>query len=94
MEIPSSAGVLNTPGICMCGSIRNNPAEVIELLQLPEGVYALTGLCVGCPAVQRPEVKPRLPLKAVLHQEVYSALSHQRRQRLGRDVPEPHSHAG
>lgn len=59
-------------GICMCGSIRNDPAAVIELLQLPEGVYALTGLCVGYPAPPRLEVKPRLPLKAVLHREVYA----------------------
>jgi FMN reductase [NAD(P)H] len=59
-------------GTCMCGSIRNNPVEVIELLDLPEGVYALTGLCLGYPAVERLEVKARLPLRSVLHRERYS----------------------
>lgn len=58
-------------GTCMCGSIRNNPREVIDLLVLPPGVYALTGLCVGYPAAPL-EVKPRLPLRTILHRERYS----------------------
>jgi FMN reductase [NAD(P)H] len=59
-------------GICMCGSIRNNPAEVMDLLKLPSGVYALTGLCVGYPAAPQLEVKARLPLRSMLHHETYS----------------------
>lgn len=59
-------------GICMCGSIRNQPDEVIKLLGLPPGVYALSGLCVGYPAVERLEVKARLPVRAILHRETYS----------------------
>lgn len=58
-------------GSCMCGSIRNHPQEVIELLGLPPGVYALTGLCVGYPAAPL-EVKPRLPVRTVLHRDRYS----------------------
>lgn len=57
-------------GICYIGGLRNNPAEVAELLQLPDQVYPVFGLCLGYPA-QDPEVKPRLPLDAVLMQEVY-----------------------
>jgi len=58
-------------GTCMVGAIRERPREVIDLLALPPGVYALVGLCVGYPAA-RGEVKPRLPLSAVLHRETYS----------------------
>jgi len=57
-------------GICYIGGIRNNPQEVADLLALPDQVYPVFGLCLGFPA-QDPEVKPRLPLKAVLHEEKY-----------------------
>lgn len=58
-------------GICYIGGIRNNPAAVSELLQLPQGVYPVFGLCLGYPD-QDPEVKPRLPLSVILKQEVYN----------------------
>ncbi len=58
-------------GICYIGGIRNDPAQVSELLQLPRGVYPVFGLCLGYPD-QDPEVKPRLPLSVVLKQEVYN----------------------
>lgn len=57
-------------GICYIGGIRNNPREVSDLLQLPQGVYPVFGLCLGYPD-QDPEVKPRLPLSVVLKQDVY-----------------------
>lgn len=59
-------------GICYIGGLRNNPAEVSTLLKLPENVYPVFGLCLGYPE-QDPEVKPRLPLNAVLMQEEYDA---------------------
>lgn len=59
-------------GICYIGGLRNNPAEVADLLQLPEQVYPVFGLCLGYPA-QQPEVKPRLAVDAVLMQEVYDS---------------------
>ena len=37
-------------GICYIGGIRNNPAEVSALLELPEQVYPVFGLCLGYPA--------------------------------------------
>ncbi|MBX2836519.1 MAG: oxygen-insensitive NADPH nitroreductase [Gammaproteobacteria bacterium] len=58
-------------GICYIGGLRNNPAEVSALLELPQQVYPVFGLCIGEPA-QDPDVKPRLPLAAVLMREVYS----------------------
>ncbi|MAO12116.1 oxygen-insensitive NADPH nitroreductase [Marinobacter sp.] len=57
-------------GICYIGGIRNNPQEVSDLLKLPEHVYPVFGLCLGYPD-QQPEVKPRLPLAAILKQDVY-----------------------
>lgn len=58
-------------GICYIGGIRNNPGPVSELLELPEGVYPVFGLCLGYPD-QDPEVKPRLPVSVIMKQEVYN----------------------
>lgn len=58
-------------GICYIGGIRNDPAQVSELLQLPRGVYPVFGLCLGYPD-QDPEIKPRLPLSVILKEEVYN----------------------
>jgi len=58
-------------GICYIGGIRNNPGPVSELLNLPEGVYPVFGLCLGYPD-QDPEIKPRLPVSVILKQEVYN----------------------
>ncbi|KPQ30503.1 MAG: nitroreductase [Marinobacter excellens HL-55] len=57
-------------GGCYIGGIRNNPQEVSDLLKLPENVYPVFGLCLGYPD-QKPEVKPRLPLAAILKQDYY-----------------------
>lgn len=59
-------------GICYIGGIRNNPAEVSEILQLPEHVYPVFGMCLGYPD-QNPEVKPRLPLASILKEDFYRA---------------------
>jgi nitroreductase len=58
-------------GICYIGGIRNNPAPVSELLELPYGVYPVFGLCLGYPD-QNPEVKPRLPLSVVVKEDSYN----------------------
>lgn len=57
-------------GCCYIGGIRNNPQPVSELLQLPDLVYPVFGLCLGYPA-QNPEVKPRLPLSIILKEDNY-----------------------
>ncbi|MFK8079035.1 MAG: oxygen-insensitive NADPH nitroreductase [Granulosicoccus sp.] len=59
-------------GICYIGGLRNKPSEVSALLELPEHVYPVFGLCIGHPA-QDPEVKPRMPLEAVLMHDKYDA---------------------
>ncbi len=59
-------------GICMIGAIRNKPTEVGNLLELPDHVFAISGLCIGYPDPEVPtSVKPRLPVPAVLHRDRY-----------------------
>lgn len=57
-------------GICYIGGIRNQISQVSKLLELPNLVYPVFGLCLGYPN-QNPEVKPRLPLDVVLKQDSY-----------------------
>lgn len=54
------------------GGIRNQPEEVARLLELPEMVYPVFGMCLGHPD-QVPLLRPRLPLSAVLHEDKYKA---------------------
>jgi len=62
-------------GTVYIGGIRNNPQEVAELLELPELVYPVFGMCLGFPAEQ-PDLRPRLPMRAVLHRNRYSRETH------------------
>jgi FMN reductase [NAD(P)H] len=57
-------------GGVMIGSIRNKPAEVSYLLELPDKVYPLMGICLGWPDTQ-PMIKPRLQANAVIFNEKY-----------------------
>jgi len=57
-------------GVCFIGAVRNDPQAVSDLLELPELVYPVFGMCLGRPD-QAPEVKPRLPLSVVLKRERY-----------------------
>lgn len=52
------------------GGIRNNPEKVSQILELPELVIPLFGMCLGYPK-DIPEQKPRLPLSVVLHKDAY-----------------------
>jgi FMN reductase (NADPH) len=57
-------------GICYIGGVRNNPEPISELLGLPDHVIPLFGLTLGVPD-ETNEVKPRLPVKAILHTNEY-----------------------
>lgn len=61
-------------GICYIGGIRNDPAQMTELLDLPEQVVPLFGLCIGWPD-QDPALKPRLPISVTLKEETYDTTS-------------------
>ena len=58
-------------GICYIGGIRNDPAKMTELLELPDQVVPLFGLCLGVPD-QDPALKPRLPVSVTLKEETYN----------------------
>ncbi len=55
-------------GICYIGGLRTRISEVDALLEIPEGIFPLYGLCIGEPA-EIPAIKPRLPVEAVLFEE-------------------------
>lgn len=55
------------------GGLRNSPAEVDALLELPAHTAVLFGMCLGHPA-QSPEQKPRLPIDVVVHTDSYHSL--------------------
>ena len=58
-------------GICYIGAIRSNTAAVIDLLNLPKGVFPITGMTVGYP-LHPTRTRPRLPQEAILHWESYN----------------------
>lgn len=64
-------------GICYIGAVRNRPAEVIELLELPHLTFPVTGMTLGWPAAQ-PTIRPRLDTEAVLHWECYNTIEQDR----------------
>lgn len=59
-------------GGVMIGGIRNNPRGVAEVLGLPPLTIPIMGMCLGYPA-QEVQQKPRLPMRAVIHEEHYQA---------------------
>ncbi len=59
-------------GICYIGGVRNAPEEISELLHLPEGVAPLFAMTIGVPD-EANEVKPRLPVEAIIHENGYDA---------------------
>ncbi|AWX99595.1 nitroreductase A [Marinomonas primoryensis] len=59
-------------GAVFIGGIRNDPAQVAELLHLPKQVYPAFGLCLGYPNAQ-PDLKPRLPVDVILHKDHYDS---------------------
>jgi len=61
-------------GICYIGGIRNDPQQVADLLELPDQVYPVFGLCIGWPD-QDPDLKPRLPLAVTLKDGHYDESS-------------------
>ncbi|WNC12757.1 oxygen-insensitive NADPH nitroreductase [Brevibacillus brevis] len=57
-------------GGVMIGGIRNNPRDVATVLGLPKLTIPIMGMCLGYPA-QDVEQKPRMPKRAVIHEERY-----------------------
>jgi nitroreductase len=58
-------------GICYLGTTTYMAHKIIEVLKLPKGVVPVTTVTIGWPA-EKPELVDRLPLDAVIHNEIYS----------------------
>ncbi|WP_066052177.1 NADPH-dependent oxidoreductase [Robertmurraya korlensis] len=59
-------------GTVPIGGVRRNLQTIVDLLDLPEYVFPVSGLVIGHPGTI-PDQKPRLPLKATHQQEEYNA---------------------
>jgi nitroreductase len=57
-------------GCCPISVIRNHPDAVAEILDLPDKVFPIAGLCVGYPAADG-HISMRLPLEVTLHTDRY-----------------------
>ena len=57
-------------GCCPISALRNHGKAVAEILELPDKVFPVAGLCVGYPAAEG-FVSMRLPLGVTLHTDRY-----------------------
>ncbi len=57
-------------GICYLGTTTYMAEEIIQILELPEGVVPVTTVTLGYPA-ESPAQPERLPMEAVVHYEKY-----------------------
>ncbi len=61
-------------GTCYIGALRNHPHEVQRILNLPDHVFGVFGLCVGWPSEENfPRIKPRLNPDQIWFREQYPA---------------------
>jgi len=60
----------NGLGICYLGTTTYMAHKLVEILKLPRGVVPVTTVTLGWPA-ERPDQVDRLPLNAIIHNEVY-----------------------
>ncbi len=58
-------------GTVPIGGINPNIDQVAKLLNLPDYVFPVCGLCIGYPQQLQAQTKPRLPQAAVLHENSY-----------------------
>jgi nitroreductase len=61
-------------GICYLGTTTYMANKIIEALKLPKGVCPVTTVTVGWPG-ENPEQPDRLPLEAIIHDEIYNDYS-------------------
>ena len=58
-------------GICYLGTTTYMAHKITEVLKLPEGVVPVTAITMGWPD-ENPEQVDRLPLEAIVHNEIYT----------------------
>lgn len=69
-NVITAAESLGLGTVCI-GSIRNDPATIIKLFELPKYTYPVAGLCLGYPE-DHSRLKPRLDISTYCHFEKYS----------------------
>lgn len=57
-------------GCCAISAVRDSIEAIVELLEIPRGVYPIAGLCVGHPS-RKGWVSMRLPRATVVHEDRY-----------------------
>ncbi|MEQ4532190.1 MAG: oxygen-insensitive NADPH nitroreductase [Mixta sp.] len=73
------------------GGIRNSIGQVTELLELPQHVLPLFGMCLGWPA-QQPDIKPRMPATMLVHENRYQPLDRQQLDEYDRQLDDYYQH--
>jgi nitroreductase len=71
-------------GICYLGTTTYMADKIIEVLKLPAGVVPVTTVTLGWPG-ETPEQVDRLPLEAVVHNEVYNDYDNERLEMIYRE---------
>jgi nitroreductase/FMN reductase [NAD(P)H] len=69
MNFINAAGAAGLVG-CAISMLRNHAERLAQILELPQRVVPVAGLCLGYPtadALEHPAVNPRLPLRATFH---------------------------
>ncbi len=61
-------------GICYMGTTWWAADQIIDILELPEGVFPVTSIVIGYPN-EAPELRDRLPLDLMVHHEKYYRMS-------------------
>ncbi len=63
-------------GICYLGTTTYTADKIIKVLNLPKGVVPVTTITLGWPS-EKPEKTDRLPLEAIIHNEMYRDYSNE-----------------
>jgi FMN reductase (NADPH) len=66
----ATAALLMGLGSCFVGAVFYAMKEISEVLDLPQGVIPLLGLCLGYPD-ESPPLRPRWPLEIAAHRNKY-----------------------
>jgi nitroreductase/FMN reductase [NAD(P)H] len=67
LQAAAAAGL----GCCPISVIRDHARVISEMLELPEKVVPVAGMCVGWPA-EEGGISPRLPLDVTVHEERFT----------------------
>lgn len=86
-------------GTCPISVVRNHIDEVAAIIELPEHVFPLAGMCVGWPEGEQ-RTSPRLPLEVTTHLDRYDdtgddeLIADYDRRRYGEWAPPPERQPG